>query len=148
MGLLDPINKSLCLEQLCEANYFKLLRLIPGLFSVEHTALGTANKKIALQIRILERNPYTLTIELNHRFNQNFEIRFAPAIRIRIYLDAKSAEVLRDYIRSDVHKVIKNPKQSTAIMDYKWRLNYFLSKWLDHCLQADYQFQTQELTAV
>ncbi|NTV79110.1 MAG: DUF1249 domain-containing protein, partial [Clostridiales bacterium] len=32
-----------------------------------------------------------------------------------------------------------------AIMDYKWRLNYFLSKWLDHCLQADYQFQNQAL---
>ena len=142
MGLLNPVNKSLCLEQLCEANYFKLLRLIPGLFNVKQSALGTANRKTAIQIRILERSPYTLTIELNHRFHLASDSPLVPALQIRIYLDAKSAEVLRDHFRSDVHKIFKSAAKSTEIMDYKWRLNYFLSKWLDHCLQADYQFQT------
>lgn len=142
MGLLNPVNKSLCLEQLCEANYLKLLRLIPGLCSVKERAVGIAEQKSALSIRILERNPYTLTIELNHHFKHAPDPATEPALQIRVYLDAKSAEVLCDYIRPTVNKAIKQPCSDTAVMDYKWRLNYFLSKWLDHCLQAEYRFQT------
>lgn len=140
MSVLNPINKSFCLEQLCEANYLKLLKLIPDLLSIEDSALGTAKLKTAILIHILERSPYTLTIELNHTFDQQHLANAAPALQVRIYLDVKSAEVLRDYMRSDVQSVFKHELPGKAVMDYKWRLNYFLSKWLDHCLQAQYQF--------
>jgi len=36
--------------------------------------------------------------------------------------------------------VFKDPGLSREIMNYKWRLNYFLQKWLDHCLKKDYLF--------
>ena len=64
----------------------------------------------------------------------------APAVKIRIYLDANLAEVLKDHARTDVSKVYKDPGQSIEIMNYKWRLNYFLQKWLDHCLKTNYEF--------
>ncbi len=141
MGHINPINKSWCLEQVCEANYQKLLRLIPLLFSIDQDAIGTALHKSSLFLQVLERNRYTLTIELNHRFAGNPTLEFAPALILRVYRDAKCVEVLRDHSRLAVKQVFKDPGQATAIMDYKWRLNYFLTKWLDYCLRANYQFQ-------
>lgn len=146
MATLEPINKSWCLAQLCEDNFQKLLCLIPELFSIQQQAVGLAQHKTALQLRVIERSPFTLTIELNHRFGQDLEALMLPAVKIRVYQDAKSAEVLRDYVRQDVKKTVKDIGESVAILNYKWRLNYFLAKWLDHCLGANYQFQTPPLT--
>jgi uncharacterized protein YqiB (DUF1249 family) len=79
-----------------------------------------------------------MTVELSHCFNKNLEEFLEPAVKIRLYLDAQLAEVLSDHTRASVAQVYKNPGLSREIMNYKWRLNYFLQKWLDHCLKKDY----------
>jgi uncharacterized protein YqiB (DUF1249 family) len=141
MGRIEPLNKSLCLEYLCASNYQKLLRLIPELTALEQAAVGYARGKPDLRLTILEKAPYTLTLQLSHCFTlQNFGPLFEPALNIRVYLDAQLAEVLRDHARCDAARAIKNPGKSREIMDYKWTLNYFLQKWLDHCLQMRYRF--------
>lgn len=140
MSLLHPVNTSFCLEKLCESNYHKLFRLIPDLCSLEHTAIGQTEHKPPLYLQVLERNPYTLTIELSHCFSRQISRLMAPEIKIRIYLDAKLAEVIRDQDRPAVDKVYQDPGSLVEIQDYKWRLNYFLQKWLDHCLKTDYRF--------
>lgn len=140
MSLLRPVNTSLCLEKICESNFHKLFRLIPNLCSFEKVAIGHTQHQPALHLDILERNPYTLTIELSHCFQQQFSGLMQPAVRIRVYLDAQLAEVIRDNDRPAVDRVYQNPGRALEIQEYKWRLNYFLQKWLDHCLLTDYQF--------
>jgi uncharacterized protein YqiB (DUF1249 family) len=141
MARIEPINKSLCLEYLCASNFQKLLRLIPDLASLKQAAAGHARGKPALQLTILEKTPYTLTLQLSHCFPPHkSDPVFEPALKIRVYLDAQLAEVLRDHVRCDAASAIKNPGKSREIMDYKWTLNYFLQKWLDHCLQMRYRF--------
>lgn len=136
MSFINPVNKSICLEQVCESNYQKLLKLIPDLMAFKATAIGLAPHHSTLHLEIIERTPYTLTVELSHSFNKSL----APAVKIRIYLDAQLAEVLSDHARAGVAQVFKDPGLSREIMNYKWRLNYFLQKWLDHCLKKDYLF--------
>lgn len=141
MSLVNPVNKSLCLEQVCESNYHKLFKLIPDLLSFKkRTAIGLAAHHTMLHLDIIERTPYTMTVELSHCFNKNNAELLAPAVKIRVYLDAQLAEVLSDYARANVTQVFKDPGLSLEIMNYKWRLNYFLQKWLDHCLKKDYLF--------
>ena len=142
MSFVNPVNKSICLEQVCESNYQKLFRLIPDLMLFKETALGIAPLHTTLYLEIIERTPYTLTLELSHCFNKNNDDFMAPAVKIRVYLDAHLAEVLSDHARDGVAKVFKDPGLSREIMNYKWRLNYFLQKWLDHCLKQDYSFST------
>ncbi len=142
MSLVNPVNTSVCLEKICESNFQKLFCLIPDLCSFKKHATGNTENKPTLYVNIIERSKHTLTVELSHCFNHNLENLMEPAIKIRIYLDARIAEVLRDYKRTDVSQVFKDPGQSVEIMNYKWRLNYFLQKWLDHCLQTNYQFQS------
>ena len=140
MSFVNPVNKSYCLEQICESNYRKLLRLIPDLFTFKDSAIGLAPNNTTLHITVIESTPYTMTVELSHCFNRNLEEFMEPAVKIRIYMDAQLAEVLSDHARASVGQVFKNPGLSREIMNYKWRLNYFLQKWLDHCLKKDYQF--------
>ena len=140
MSFVNPINKSYCLEIICESNYQKLLRLVPDLLSFKESATGIAHHQSNLYLKVLALSPYTMTIELSHCFNTPSDSFVEPALHIRLYLDAQIAEVLNDHNRPQVTQVYKNPRLSTEIMNYKWRLNYFLQKWLDHCLKKQYQF--------
>ena len=142
MSLLEPLNTSWCLEQICESNYQKLQRLIPELTSFQHGAIGESAHKPTLYLQVLERNPYTITIQLSHRFKTLHQLML-PAVTIRVYLDAQLAEVLSDADRPAVSNIYQNPGRVVEIRQYKWRLNYFLQKWLDHCLKTEYQFREQ-----
>jgi hypothetical protein len=141
MSFVNPVNKSICLEQVCESNYQKLLKLIPDLMAFKEAAIGHAPHHTTLHLEIIERTPYTMTVELSHCFSRNQDEFLEPAVKIRIYLDAQLAEVLSDHARAGVTQVFKDPGLSREIMNYKWRLNYFLQKWLDHCLKKNYLFR-------
>jgi uncharacterized protein len=140
MSFLNPINKSECLEQVCASNYEKIFRLIPELCTVTGNAVGLAANNTTLHLQIIEQTAYTLTIELSHCFSKKPDELLEPAVRIRIYLDARLAEVLKDYARPAVNHAVKDISLCHDILNYKWRLNFFLEKWLDHCLAKNYQF--------
>ena len=146
MSVLNPVEKSFWLARLCEANYERLLTLVPGLVYLKETATAEADGKPSLHLKLLERSPYTLTMELTHCFTWEFEALLEPAVRIRVYLDARAAEVLSDRERPFVLDALKHDRCARNIMDYKWSLNYFLSQWLDHCLQSNYHFGTTHPT--
>ena len=145
MSFVHPVNMSFCLEQLCESNYQKLFKLIPNLLDIEEAATGLADRHSTLHLKVIEQTPYTLTIELSHCFSKNRDELLEPAVLIRIYLDVQLAEVLSDHARLNVSQVYKDPGLILDIMNYKWRLNYFLQKWLDHCLKKDYEFKVDSL---
>jgi len=140
MSYVNPVNKSFCLEQMCASNYHKLLKLMPELLVLKEAALGVALNNTPLHITVIENTPYTMMIELNHCFTQSNDEHFEPAMKIRLYLDAQLAEVMSDQAHSSIAVAFKDKGLSKDIMNYKWQLNYFLQKWLDHCLKKDYQF--------
>jgi len=148
MSQLNPVNKSFCLEQVCAANYQKILCLIPNLLDCLDTATGLAKGASTLHLEILERSPYTLTILLSHSFEKNLEEFMEPAVTIRLYLDLQLAEAISDHSRAAVTRVYKNPGLSLEIMNYKWRLNYFLQKWLEHCLNKNYRFSAETIETI
>ena len=139
MSLFEPQKKSYWLAKLCEANYERLLRLVPGLAHMAHSGVARAEGKPSLHLVLLEHSPYTLTLELSHCFG--YEPLLEPAVKIRVYLDARAAEVLCDHARPKVHEALGSGGPAREVMDYKWTLNYFLSRWLDHCLACDYRFR-------
>ncbi len=143
---LSIFNKSFCLQTLCESNYCKLLQLAPNLTELPETTTFLSDGKPSLHLKILNRSPFTLTAELSHCFSHENEIKFEPAVKIQIYLDSKSTEVLRDHIRPHAAQGIKDFPNPKAVMDYKWTQNYFLERWLDHCLQIGYQFTNSEIS--
>ena len=140
MSFLEPQEKSYWLAKLCEANYDRLLRLIPSLHGVAESSVAIADGKPSLHLELLEHSPYTVTLELSHSFSKGFDALLEPAVKIRVYFDARAAEVLSDHARPVVHEVLRSERKAREVMDYKWTLNYFLSRWLDHCLACNYRF--------
>ena len=128
MNYINPVNKSFCLEQMCASNYQKLLKLVPELLALKEAVIGVALNNMPLHISVLENTPYTLMIELNHCFNLDKDEYFEPAVKIRLYMDAQLAEVMSDQARSPISIAFKDKGLSTDIMNYKWRLNYFLQR--------------------
>ena len=114
-----PLNKSFCLQMLCEENYVKLLRLVPKI------ELGDFSST-AIQTDILATGPFTYTayIQPTGSHTKSTTSRF----KCRIYLDTKSVEV----ISIDAYLML-NQQQTASPRDTlnnKWALNYFFEKWL------------------
>lgn len=146
MSLLNPVNKSYCLHKLCESNYAKLIRLVPNLPYIGQFATALAQGRPALYLTVLEKAPYTLTFELSHCFGKRYGDSIEPAVKIRLYMDAKAAEVLEICSRPRLAEYGKNRTAAKEIMHHKWKSNYFLEKWLNHCLQLGYQFERRKET--
>lgn len=93
--------------------------------------------KPALHLRLMDRAPYTVTLELSYCFRHSPKPVFEPALKLRVYLDVGMVEVL-----GDCERPLRHPKAEPGrqMLEHKWLLNYFLDKWLDHCLHHGYQF--------
>lgn len=139
MSRFLPRNRSYWLAKLCEANYERLTLLVPDLEDIRSAVKASVQGKPALHIRLLERSPYTLTLELTHAFNRAMGELCEPAVRVRVYLDVRSVEVLSDHCRPEVRDALRDEATPQTVLDYKWSLNYFLSRWLDHCVKARYR---------
>jgi uncharacterized protein YqiB (DUF1249 family) len=124
MSYISPVNKSLCLQILYEENYAKLIHALPFLKQPEDE-LKASHKNI--RIDLLEKCPYTLTINLQSLGDSKNLI--GPTITCRLYLDAQSVEVLdvNGFIPSLTKFHGDTPR---TVLDKKWVLNYFLEQWL------------------
>lgn len=138
MSQLNPVNKSFCLQQLYESNYHKLQQLIPQLHTIQSASLlATTDNKPSLQLRILEKNRYTLDIQLSYQSQTDVKQPiFEETLDIRIYLDCKTAEIISAPLGLHAVPAADYPK---AALDSKWPDNYLLDKWLTHCLCQGYR---------
>ena len=136
----SPVEKSLWLQRVCEGNYVRLMRLAPDLLSLKSMARAKARGKPELYVRLIERSPFTLVLELTHDFPSACATLAEPAVRLRVCLDSRTVEMLSDWARTHVHEALRDAASTESVLDYKWSLNYFLSRWLDHCLDCEYRF--------
>lgn len=143
MSEFHPLDKSLWLHKICEANFRRLLGLVPDFERIEACATAEASGKPPLHWRLLERSSYTLTVELTHDFSPTFAPLAEPAVRMRVCMDSRTVEMLSDHERPTVLDALQGERAARAVMDYKWKLNYFLARWLDHCLASNYRFETR-----
>lgn len=114
-----PLNKSFCLQMLCEENYVKLLRLVPKI------DLGDFSST-AIQTDVIATGPFTYTAYIHPTGSQSEST--TSRFKCRIYLDTKSVEVV-----SIDASLRLNQRQTTSprdILNNKWALNYFFEKWL------------------
>jgi len=142
MSKFRPRNKSYWLAQLFESNYGKLSELIPELPDLRGNAVAFSYGKPLLHLTLVDRSRYTLTVELNYCFSTVQPRATVPSFRIRIYLDGKCAEALDDAQPVGTAGSGQRPRPRGAdMLDDKWTANYFLERWLNHCLKNQYRFE-------
>jgi uncharacterized protein YqiB (DUF1249 family) len=110
-----------------ENNYHRLHRLMGGFLNVAPVTVSSIEGDCDLKLTLLERTPYTLTLQLTYEFLPQTELNDAPNLYVRVFEDARlcSAEAVLDH-----------PKART--LEARWQRNIFLNKWLDYLLDRGY----------
>ncbi len=129
------------LMELYEANYMQVMRLCSGLPNIPHKAVSGVDGALDLHLHVLERSKYTTTILLTYYFQDRIgELKPDPNLKVRIYHDARQAEVLsRSYRRLGIEVNTHDLKHKSEVIS-KWVLNRFLYKWLGYCRYQGHSF--------
>lgn len=127
------------LMDLYERNYIGLRRLIPRMPRDRQDLLSQVPGGLDLHLRLLERHRYTSDLALTYLFEKTEGPRAEPDLHVRIYHDARQAEVMSAHLR---HWPEFAAEQCTELRT-RWRVNRFLWKWLNYCLHQGHCFDTQ-----
>lgn len=130
-----------------EANFERLVWLVPALASAPDSIRGILLSHgadgMSLQLTMLEHSKYTTTIALTHHLRMDDAMVTDPFMKIRIYHDARVAEVLSYQCQSPLQIFHPDATLNLPNLREKCRINRFLSEWLDYCIAHGYRFAQQ-----
>lgn len=117
----------------CDANYMRLIKLLPDCDTEQlHYQFGVTSG-LRYQIRIVECSRYTSTLDLQQMPDQLPDF-LQPSMRVRIYHDAKMAEVLTCQHIGNFDSSYSYPNNQMHQKNEKEMVNRFLAEWLIFCL--------------
>jgi uncharacterized protein YqiB (DUF1249 family) len=124
----------------CEMNYARLTKLLassllPPLQNEFRFMVARGEQQWVHLLRVIERSPYTTTLELSRTALEGSSAWLSmPKLTLRMYHDAKLAEVLAWEGHKRLRPRYEYPNQSMYQNDEKYQLNRFLGEWLTVCL--------------
>ena len=129
---------------LYESNYIRLGSLLPEIFDLADKNAGHWVSHVvsdcALYLRIVERARYTTTLHLTYYFYENGDRVADPDLYVRIYHDARMAEVMACSMKH-IHRALKPYKTlECSEVKLRWNRNMMLNKWLDYCTEKGHSF--------
>lgn len=120
------------LMRLYETNYAKLVRLMPCEKTQGQHRVYDINGT-AFQLRIVESTRYTSLLSIESM--QQSPCYLKPVFRVRLYHDARVAEVCSIQQKSQIKPRYDYPNSHMYQRDEKYQINAFLSDWLIYCLK-------------
>lgn len=131
------------LQSACEANYLRLMQLLPGMRhqpDVRRIAMSQGDRLLGvLVLQVVENCPYTSTL----RITQEHCLPWLPAPRmeVRVYHDARMAEVISAENARRFRGIYPYPNAQMHQPNEKNQLNLFLGEWLGYCLACGYELE-------
>lgn len=140
--ILSPAPKSFAgLMDLYEINYMRFRQLCPGLEGIDETQVSTAEGALNLHLSLIERCKYTTTVSLTYLFQEALgEVKPEPNLMVRVYHDARQAEVLSRAYRCLNKEVRIMDLHDGSELKWRWSMNRFLYKWLGYCYHQGHFF--------
>lgn len=130
------------LMAVCELNYVRLHKLFPDMKNTNHHTLQVTTDQQdfgAVSFTVDERAPFTTHLSIVRPRNQ-WVTDWQMAVRI--YHDAKLAEVIECQTQPRIRAVNEYPNTRMHQRDEKMQLNIFLGEWLQHCLSHGHSVET------
>lgn len=129
------------LMSLYESNYIRLAWLVPELSKVMDE-ISVVPGDCPLHLSIQERCRYTTMLRLTYLFEDDAGGYADPDLLIRVYHDARLAEV-QACARWHRHAVLASLRsQLVRDLGERWLRNMMLNKWLDYCVERGHRFGT------
>lgn len=130
------------LMALYESNYIKLQQLLGDTLQSQSRAVSRApdDMPVFLSRESTDKARYTQDIRLTYLFEEAGDVIADPDLCVRIYLDARMAEV-RSWASHHRHNVLLQLRRCYGReLDRRWARNMMLGKWLDYLLERGYSF--------
>lgn len=132
----------------CETNYFRLRKLFPLLVAGRelHIAISP-QESCQIVLAVLETTPFTALVGIGQKDSGGSSWLAAPTMRVRIYHDAKLAEV----VACDGSRVLPRnnyPNEHMFQPDEKAQWNRFLGELLAACIGRGYGVAKEQETRV
>jgi uncharacterized protein len=128
------------LMSLYESNYIRLAWLVPDLKTVSDAQVSSIAGDCPLHLAVDERSRYTTTLRLTYIFEDAAGALADPDLQIRVYHDARLAEV-QSCARWHRHSMLESLRsQLTRELGDRWSRNIMLNKWLDYCVERGHRF--------
>lgn len=119
---------------LYESNFLRLKLLWPDVATTTSQRLSSVYGDCDLQVRVVEKAPYTSTLSMSYLFSDGSRTISEPDITIRVYFDAQIAEAMQvgsRYATQISDSFGFDPLDKS--LDARWVRNAFLNKWLEYC---------------
>ncbi len=128
------------LMTLYESNYIRLGWLIDDLSSIDGAHTSNVEGDCRLHLRVEDRSRYTTTFSLTYLFEDQSGAVADPDLHIRVYHDARLAEV-RQCARWHRHDVLESIRlQYINELEERWLRNVMLNKWIEYCYERGHHF--------
>ena len=138
------------LMTLYESNYIKLSQLVSD-FEVlpsgeSEVAISRSEVDCDLHLQVRLREPYTTTLKLTYLFYPDVPGSHGqqpipdPDLTVRVYHDARLVEAVRGREQHQHHKLQELARAHSRELDWRWRNNMMLNKWLDYLLDMGHGF--------
>jgi uncharacterized protein YqiB (DUF1249 family) len=131
------------LMDLYECNYINMRRLLPVMPNTPADLVSRIPGGLDLHLRLIERFRYTSELVLTYQFAQDGTVLAEPDLRIRVYHDARLAEVMAAHLRHRPafdNESLSNQRADRTQLYSRWKINRFLFKWLNYCLRQGHRF--------
>lgn len=136
------------LMSLYESNYIRLSWLVPHLSAIEGVLISEVRDDCPLHLGVIERTRYTTTLSLTYLFDDANGVIADPDLQIRVYHDARLAEV-QSCARWHRHAMMESIRSQLARdLGDRWLRNVMLNKWLDYCVERGHRFPHEEKRSV
>lgn len=130
------------LQQVQEEIFRQMQLLIPDAVAREDAFQSRVSGSPLLHLEVLERHPYTHFMRLTYLFEGEERERVAPDAHIRLYADARMAEVTAFNALQGFKRTAHPWYPNRPLIQRLWRENMALDKWLGYLLQQGHSFET------
>ena len=137
----------------CEANYHRLCQIFPNMAVEERRCLGlTGSDNREVVLSVTERTPYTTLLRVEEHGkpgscpNSGASWSKPPILTVRMYHDAKLAEVVDCDGMRGVRPKNPYPNKNMLQRDEKAQWNCFLEEWLAVCMEHAYVSEPASLS--
>jgi uncharacterized protein YqiB (DUF1249 family) len=127
----------------CEVNYARLLKLLPDCDTEDLEYQFQVNASLLYTIKIIDCSRYTSTLEMSQKSQMGYEF-LRPVVQVRLYHDAKMAEVLSAQNIGSLKPSYQYPNTKMYQKNEKEMVNLFLAEWVQFCLTQSNQLHASK----
>lgn len=136
VSTLPRFSRFAWLMGLYAENYLAIRRVIDIAEIPPGRSISSVGDGLDLHIDVLARHRYMLELRLSYAFSDPLTGNPDPSAYVRVYADARQAEVTHCYVGQRWQDVLGVHPSARTVFAHRLRMNTFLSKWLAYLALA------------